>query len=146
MNPLDIILIIIAVVTVLGGGLYFLARWSQSKVSEQQKLISSTSQTISIYVIDKKRDNIKNAGLPKMVTDQMPKRANLMKMYFVKAKVGPQIMTFMCEKQVFHALPLKKNIKVDASGIYITNMKGMKTKEEMKKLKKAKKENNKKSN
>ncbi|MCL1995413.1 MAG: hypothetical protein FWG63_04320 [Defluviitaleaceae bacterium] len=139
MTFLDILLIVIFVGGAVGIGLYFLTRWSSSKMSEQQKLIESTSQSMTIYVIDKKRDYIKNANLPKIVTAQMPKRANLMKMNLVKAKVGAQIMTFLCEKEVFKALPLKKNAKVDASGIYITSMKGMKTKAEMKALKKQKK-------
>jgi hypothetical protein len=132
LNIVDIILIILAVVGVIGGGFYFFARWSTRKMGEQQKLLESTTQTLTIYVIDKKRGKVQDSGLPKAVIEQMPKRANLMKMNFVKAKVGPQIMTFMCEKKVYNALPLKKNVKVDASGIYITNMKGMKSKEEMK--------------
>ena len=135
----DIMLIIILVGGALAAGLYFLSRWSGKKMSEQQQLIKSTSQSMTIYVIDKKRDHIKNTNLPKAIMEQMPKRANLMKMYFVKAKVGPQIMTFLCEKAVYKALPLKKSVKVDASGIYITHMKGMKTKAEMKALKKQKK-------
>ena len=142
----DILLIIIAIVGVVFAILYFFMRWSQNKMYEQQKMISATSQPLTIYVIDKKRDKLANAHLPKAVVEQMPKRANLMKMHFIKAKVGPQIMTFICDKAVWNALPLKKNVKVDASGIYITNMKGMKSKEELKAIAKAKKEdkNNKK--
>ena len=138
-GAVDIILIIILVVSVIGGGLYFLSRWSTRKMGEQEKLLQSTSQSLTIYVIDKKRDRISNVNLPKIITEQMPKRANLMRMYFVKAKIGPQIMTFICsDKAIYNALPLKKNVKVDASGIYITHMKGMKSKQEMKALKKEK--------
>ena len=132
MGPIDILLLAIAILAVLAGGFYFFARWSTRKVGEQQRLLESTTQALTIYVIDKKRGKIADSGLPKAVIEQMPKRANFMKMHFVKAKVGPQLMTFMCEKNVYNALPLKKNVKVDASGIYITNMKGMKSKEEMK--------------
>lgn len=134
----DILIIIILLVAVIGSSLYFLSRWSSKKMNEQQSLIQSSSQTVSIYIIDKKKDRIKNATLPKVVMDQMPKRANLMKMHFVKAKVGSQLMTFLCDKNVYNALPIKKNVKVDVSGIYITHMKGMKSKAEMKALAKSK--------
>ena len=65
----DIILIVVLVVAIIGVGLYFLARWSQNKMSEQQRLISSTTQPHTIYVIDKKRDKAKNANLPKMIME-----------------------------------------------------------------------------
>ena len=136
----DWMLIAMAVVAVLGGGFYFLSKFAQRKMSEQQQMIGQNSQKLTIYTIDKKRDKLSNAGLPQAVTSQMPKRANLMKMYFVKAKVGPQIMTFMIsDKNVFNAIPLKKNVKVNAAGIYITHVEGMKSKEEMKEIVKQKK-------
>lgn len=140
MNFVDILLIVIAVVAVIFGAFYFFMRWSQSRVYEQQQMIKANSQQLTLYVIDKKKDKITNVNLPKAVQEQMPKRASLMKMHFVMAKVGPQIMTFICDKAVWEAIPLKKNVKVDASGIYITHMKGMKTKAELKALKKAKKQ------
>ena len=136
---LDFFIILIVVVGIVFVGLYYFSKWSQKKMVEQQKMITATSQQLTIYVIDKKRDKVKNTNLPKAVMEQMPKRANLMKMHFVKAKVGPQIMTLISDKAVWNALPLKKNVKVDVSGIYITSMKGMKSKEEMKALTKEKK-------
>ena len=141
---LDWILIAVGVVGIVGGGLYMLSRYAQRKMSEQQQLIGANSQKLTIYTISKKRDKISNSGMPKAVTDQMPKRANLMKMYFVKAKVGTQIMTFMVmDKNVYNAIPLKKNVKISASGMYITSVEGMKTKKEMKELEKVKKAKNK---
>ena len=140
----DILLIIVAVVAVIFVGLYFFIRWSQTRMYEQQKMINATTQPLSIYVIDKKRDKITNVSMPKAVMDQMPKRATMVKMNFVMAKVGPQIVTFICDKAVYNSIPLKKNVKVDASGIYITSMKGMKSKEELKAIAKAKKKEGKK--
>ena len=134
----DILFILIIIVGFIGVGLYFFVRWSSAKLSEQQSLLAANNQSLSLYVIDKKRGKPSDSGLPKAVVEQMPKRAKFMKMYFVKAKVGPQIMTFMCDKKVYNALPIKKNVAVEASGIYITNMKGMKSDEEMKAKKKKK--------
>jgi hypothetical protein len=61
-----------------------------------------------------------------------------MKMPLVKAKVGPQVTTLMCDPKVFEVLPIKRNVRVELAGIYIAEMKGMKTKKERRELAKAK--------
>ena len=43
----------------------------------------------------------------------------------VKAKVGPKVMTLMCDAKVFEVLPVKKEAKVVVSGIYITGIKSV---------------------
>ena len=132
--------IIIGVIAVaICGGFYFLNRWSSRKMVEQQDAIERTKQTVSIYVIDKKKLRPSKASFPKAVVEQIPRYAKLMKMPLVKAKVGPQILTLMCDKNVFEALPLKKNVAVEVAGIYIVSMKGMKTAKERKAIAQAKK-------
>ncbi len=140
----DIILLVLIIVGVLGVGFYFLNKWASRKMSEQEEMIKQTRQSATIYVIDKKKDKIDNVNMPKMVVDQMPKRMKFMKMYFIKAKIGPQIMTLMCQKDIYNALTLKKSYKVDLAGIYIVSVTGMKSKEEMKSIKKEKKQKQKK--
>ena len=135
----DIILIIVLVLGGIVAGLYFLNRWASRRVTQQQDMVEKTKQTASIYVIDMKRDKAANVHLPKMVMDNLPRTAKLMKMYFVKAKVGPQIVTLMCEKTVFNALDVKKTFQVELAGIYIASVKGMKTKYELAQARKAKK-------
>jgi len=119
----DIIILVVVIIGAAFAGLYFLNRWSSKQMANQQRMIASTSQSVSIYVIDKKKDRLKNVNLPKAVVEQMPKRASLMKMPLVKAKVGPQIVTLIADKKVYEALPLNKNTMVNISGIYITSMK-----------------------
>ena len=46
-------------------------------------------------------------------------------MAIIKAKVGPQITTLMCDKPVYDILPVKKNVKVEMAGIYIVGIKGV---------------------
>lgn len=134
----DFILLALIVVGVIGVGLYFLNKWANKKMSEQDEMIKQTRQPATIYVIDKKKDKIENVNMPKMVIEQMPKRMKFMKMYFIKAKIGAQIVTLMCQKDIFEALTVKKNYKVDLAGIYIVSVTGMKSKEEMKSIKKEK--------
>ena len=135
----DILLIVGLVIGLIVAGLYFLNRWAAKRVNTQQSMIEKTKQNASIYVIDMRRDKAENVSLPKIVKENMPKMSKMMKMYFVKAKIGPQIMTLMCEKQVFAALDVKKTFQVELAGIYIVSVKGMKTKYEIKQAAKAKK-------
>lgn len=136
----DIIIIIFVVLGAVGAGLYFLNRWAYRKMDEQQNLIERNKQSLNIYVIDKKKEKAANSNLPKAALTQLPRIYKYIKMPLVKAKIGPQIMTLMCDKNVFEALPVKKNVSVELAGIYIVNMKGMKSKKEMKEIAKAKKE------
>ncbi len=135
----DIILLVSFIVGAIAVGLFFLNRWATKKQSEQQSFINTNKQTFSVYVIDKKRDKVDNISLPKTVKDAMPKYSKAMKQYFVQVKVGPQIQILMCDKHVYEAIPVKKNVKVEVAGIYIVQVIGMKSKEEVKALKKEKK-------
>lgn len=134
MGVLDILIIVSIVVLVLGVGFYFLNKWAGKRAATQHQMVEQHKQTVSIYVIDKKKDKITNSNMPKAMIDQMPKMGKMMKMPLVKAKIGPQIMTLICEKDVFEALPVKKTVTVEMAGAYIVGMKGMKTKLEMQKM------------
>lgn len=131
----DWIILALFIVGGLGVGFYFLNKWSVKKMAEQQAFLKNNKQTVTIYVIDKKRDKVENTNLSSTITSQFPKRYKYMKMYFVKAKIGPQITTLMCDKPVFEAIPVKKNVKVELAGMYIVSIPGMKSKEEMKQIK-----------
>jgi len=130
---LVVVLVAIVVVTVF----YFLNKWAGKRAATQQDMIQQHKQTVTMYIIDKKKDKITNAGFPKAVQDSIPRMAKLMKTPLVKAKVGPQIMTLVCEAAVYDALPLKKTVTVEVAGAYIVGMKGLKTKQEMAELRKS---------
>ncbi len=135
----DILLLTIIIVAVIAGVLYFVNRWAYKKMDEQQAVINQQKMTQTAYIIDKKHDKITNVNMPKMVMDNLPKRAKLMKMYFAQVKIGPQILTLICDKNVYNALPLKKSVKIEMAGLYIVNVVGMKSAEEMKAKAKEKK-------
>lgn len=127
----EILFIIAIVILVVGVAIYFLNSWAGKKSAQQNELVSQHKQTMSLYVIDKKKDKITNANFPKAMTDQMPRLGRLMKMPLVKVKVGPQIMTMMCDADTFKILPTKKTVTVEVAGAYIVGMKGAKTKMEL---------------
>jgi hypothetical protein len=136
----DILLIVIMSLVAIIAGLYFLNRWAAKRMATQQDMVEKTKQSASIYVIDMRRDKAANVNMPKVVMENLPRTAKLMKMYFVKAKVGPQIVTLMCEKTVYNALDVKKTFQVELAGIYIASVKGMKTKYELAQARKKKKQ------
>ncbi len=143
MTLMDVLIIIFAVVVVIGFGLYYLNRWASKKMTAQQDAIAKNKQNMTIFVIDKKHDYAKNVNLPKMVAEQLPKTTKLMKMYFVQAKIGPQILTLICDKHIYNNLTPKKSVQVEMAGLYIVGVKGLKSAEEMKKIEKEKKKSEK---
>ena len=102
--------------------LYFLGKKAQKRQAEQQQQIDAMKQTVSMLIIDKKRMKLKDSGLPQAVIEQAPK---LMRSSIVKAKVGPQVMSLVCEEKIFDSVPVKKEVKAVISGIYITDVKGL---------------------
>ena len=125
-NPVWIVLIVVAVVLVAAFiGLYFYAKKMEKKQAEQEEQLKAASQTVSMLIIDKKKMKMKDAGFPAVVLENTPKYLRGLKVPVVKAKVGPRVMTLMCEDKIFPNIPVKKEVKAVISGIYITDVKGI---------------------
>ena len=135
----QITLIVLAVLLV-GGivALYFAGKKAQKKQAEQQEAMEANKQTVSMLIIDKKRMRLKDSGLPQMVIDQTPKYMRRSKLPIVKVKVGPQIMTLICEERIFDIVPVKKEVKAVVSGIYVMDVKGLHGKNTQTPVKKSK--------
>ncbi|NBI90746.1 hypothetical protein D3Z45_09175 [Lachnospiraceae bacterium] len=126
MSPVTITLLVITVILIIGiVVLYFLGKRAQKKQDEQQAQIEAMKQRVSMLIIDKKRMKIKDSGLPDAVIQQTPKLLRGSKLPIVKAKVGPQIMTLVCDEKIYDMIPTKKEVKATVSGIYITDVKGL---------------------
>ncbi len=119
----QILIIVLVVLAVVFGILYFVGRNLQGKVDSQQGLIENSKQTVSILIIDKKKMRVKESNLPAMVQDQIPWYLKWRKMPLVKAKIGPQITTLMADDRIFDELPVKRQVKVELAGIYIVGIK-----------------------
>ena len=131
-----VLLVILAVLIAAVVALYFLGRKAQKKQAQQQQQIDAMKQTVSMLIIDKKRMKIKDSGLPQAVINQTPKLMRGSKLPIVKAKVGPQIMSLVCEERIFDSIPVKKEVKAVVSGIYITDVKGLRGKVQVEQKKK----------
>ena len=80
---------------------------------------------MTMLVIDKKKMRLKEAGLPQMVVDSTPKLMRRSKLPIVKAKIGPQIMSLVCDEKIFDIVPVKKEVKATVSGIYLIGVKAV---------------------
>lgn len=126
MSTLSIVLLVILIVLIVAVAvLYFFGKRAQKKQAEQQSQIDAAKQSMSMLIIDKKRMKLKDAGLPQVVLDQTPKLMRRAKLPIVKAKVGPQIMSLVCDEKIFDLVPVKKEVKATVSGIYITEVRGV---------------------
>lgn len=126
MSTLSIVLLVITGVLLIAViALYFFGKKMEKKQAAQQEQIDAAKQTVSMLIIDKKKLKIKDSGLPAMVLEQTPKYLRWSKVPIVKAKVGPQVLSLMCDDKIFDMIPVKKEVKAVVSGIYITSVKGL---------------------
>ena len=126
MSPLTIVLTVILVLVIAACiALYIFGKKAEKKQAAQKEQMEAAAQVISMLIIDKKKMKLKEAGLPAVVLENTPKYLRRTKIPVVKAKVGPKIMTLMCENKVFEVIPVKKEIKAVVSGLYITGIKSV---------------------
>lgn len=126
MNTFTIVLLVILAILIIACiVLYFLGKKAQKKQEEQKIQMDAIAQTVSMLIIDKRKMRLKDAGFPAIVLDNTPKYLRRSKVPVVKAKVGPKVMTLMCDAEIFPLIPVKKEVKATISGIYITAVKGL---------------------
>ena len=124
-TPLIIMLVILAILIIAVIVLYIMGKRAEKKQAAQKEQMDAMAQTLSILVIDKAKMRLRDAGFPSAVLENTPKYLRRTKVPVVKAKIGPKIMTLMCDAQVYPLIPVKKEVKAVISGIYITGVKGV---------------------
>ncbi|SFR62232.1 hypothetical protein [Anaeromicropila populeti] len=136
-NPFVIgLLITLVVVSVALFLLYRFGTKLQKRQEDSQSQMQANSQSVSMLVIDKKRMKLTEAGLPKLVLESTPKYLRGRKVPIVKAKIGPKILSLICDEKIFDVIPVKKEVKAVISGIYIMEVRGLRTSLETKPEKK----------
>jgi hypothetical protein len=126
MDP-SIIILLVALIFVIAL-MVWLYKWGKKTIKQQEETraeMNQSKQYVSMLIIDKKQLRLKNSGLPQTVIDQAPwyQRNNYVSV--VKAKVGPQIMVLLCDREIFDMIPVKKEVKAAVSGIYILEVKAL---------------------
>ncbi len=125
MNATDISIIVMVVLAIVLAIVYSLSRKNYKKVIEAEDFIKANKQVASIFVIDKRYEKPTETNVGKLIYEKLEKSAKRRKMCMVKAKVGPQIVTLICDKNLFDVITPKKTIKVELSGLYIVNVVGI---------------------
>ena len=123
-----IMIIVIVVALAIMFVLYRVGDKLQKKQSAQREQMVEAAQPMNMLIIDKKMLPMKDAGLPKMVMEQTPKRYQKAKLPSAKVKVGPQIMNMICDDAIFDELPTRGEVKAMVSGIYIISVKSVRGK------------------
>ncbi len=124
-TPFIVLLVILVVLIAAFVALYFMGKKAEARQAEQKAQMDAVAQQVSMLIIDKKRLKMKESGLPEAVISATPWYAKNSKVPVVKAKVGPQMMTLICDAEIFDEMPVKKEVKATVSGLYITKVKGI---------------------
>ncbi len=103
----------------------FSRKKSREKQAEQQEQLDAVKQTVSMLIIDKGRVRLRDAGFPPIVVENTPKYLRRSKVPVVKAKVGPKVMTLMCDAQIYPIIPVKKEVKSYDKRYLQTGVKGL---------------------
>lgn len=122
---LKIMLIVLVVLIIALVVLYFFGKRAEKKQAAQKEQMDAAAQSVNMLIIDKGKMKLKEAGFPSVVVENTPKYLRRTKVPVVKAKVGPKIMTLMCDAEVYPLIPVKKEVKATVSGIYITAVRGL---------------------
>ena len=120
-----VLIIVLVITAAIMAVLYFLGKRAEKKQAEQQAQIDAAKQVVSMLIIDKKKIKLKEAGFPDQVLEQTPFYLRFRKFPVVKGKVGPRIMSFITENDVYDQIPVKKEVKATISGLYITEVRGL---------------------
>ncbi|SDB53718.1 hypothetical protein SAMN02910298_02752 [Pseudobutyrivibrio sp. YE44] len=124
-TPMIVLLVILVVMIAAFVALYFMGKKAQARQDEQRAQMDAVAQQVSMLIIDKKKLKMKESGLPEAVISSVPWYQKGVKVPVVKAKVGPQMMTLICDAEIFDEIPVKKEVKATVSGLYITKVKGL---------------------
>ncbi len=130
---LIVVLVILAAIVV---ALIILGKKAQKRQAEQQVQLDAMKQTVTMLIIDKKRMKLKEAGLPQAVIDQTPKLLRGSKLPILKVRIGNRVMSLICDEKIFDSVPTKKEVKATVSGIYVTEVKGLRGKTQVQPQKK----------
>lgn len=122
---INVAIIVLVVLVAVLAGLYFFGRKAQKKQAAQKQQMDAMAQTVTMLVIDKKKLPLKDAGFPAQVLEQTPKLMRRTKLPIVKAKIGPKITPLIADAKIYDSIPVKKEVKAVISGLYITEVRGI---------------------
>lgn len=129
--------VIVVVLAAILIALYFIGRRLEKKQAEQQEQIEAAKQSVTFLVLDKKRLKLKESGLPQQVIDGTPWYLRRSKLPIVMVRFNGQVMRMISDEAIFDLIPVGKEVRATVSGLYITDVKGIRGALETKPVKKS---------
>ena len=117
-----VIVIVLAAILV---ALFFIGRSLEKKQAEQQEQIEAAKQSVTFLVLDKKRLRLKESKLPQQVIDATPWYLRRSKLPIVMVRFNGQVMRMISDEAIFELIPVGKEVRATVSGLYITDVKGI---------------------
>ena len=105
--------------------LYHVAKKSSSEDRKQQEQIEAAKQSVTFLVLDKKRLKLKDSKLPQQVIDGTPWYLRRSKLPIVMVRFNGQVMRMISDEAIFDLIPVGKEVRATVSGLYITDVKGI---------------------
>ena len=103
----------------------FIGRRLEKKQAEQQEQIEAAKQSVTFLVLDKKRLKLKDSKLPQQVIDGTPWYLRRSKLPIVMVRFNGQVMRMISDEAIFDLIPVGKEVRATVSGLYITDVKGI---------------------
>lgn len=115
-------LILAVVIAIVVAAFFIIRKRLKRKMDQQQTLVNQQKVPASILVLEKRKDKITNANIPKSVLAQIPKIYKIRKVPLIKAKIGQQVIDLICDEDIFDKIPDKKTVRVELAGIFIAGI------------------------
>lgn len=133
LTTVDFLIIVCVAVAIFFAFTTHLGKKRQAQSIEAQSLLDQHKMITPILVIDKRFEKPSPNNMPKSYYDKLPAKSRRNKYGIIKAKVGPQIVTLFCDKNVYDVFIPKKTYKVELSGTIILGIEGMNLEDKKKK-------------
>ena len=138
LNFSDVFMLIIIILIAIAIAYILYQKNVGSRSDETKELIEKTKQELTVYVIDKKFERPTLENTSAAVYARIRGLNKRRKIGIIRGKVGPKIYSFMCSKDVYNVIPVTKNVKVMAAGLYIVSVVGVNLADKKKKSMKEK--------
>ena len=125
LNFSDVFMLIIIVLIAIAVVYILYQKFVGRRSDETKELMEKTKQELTVYVIDKKFERPTPANTSAAVYERIKGLNKRRKIGIIRGKVGPKVYSFMCNKDVYNVIPVRKNVKVMAAGLYIISVVGI---------------------
>ncbi len=120
-----VLIVVLVILVALIIGLYFLGKRAEKETGRAKRTGGGNRPECDNAYHRQEKVTDQRFRSAEQVIAQTPFYAKLSKLPIVKAKVGPKVMSLICDATIFDEIPVKKEVKARVSGLYITSVRGL---------------------